>query len=154
MPDLWGSVLGLPCPSHVTSDRSLHLSETLLLLAENRAFGHRAAQGQVGIWGDDACPAQSLARGRGLGSRTESDESRGRGYGARSWKPLQERSSRMVVGEPAQALSPWQPAASSEPQAQAPESQQVVMTTETCLMQPETLEAAQRTGWPGPPEHS
>ena len=69
-------------------------------------------------------------------------------------KPFQERQPRLLRGEQAQDASFGSRQHPLGPRAQAAESQWVVMTTGTCLMQPATLGEAQRTSWPESLEHS
>ena len=75
------------------------------------------------------------------------NESRGRG-----WKPSQERQPRPLRGEQAPAVSRRQHPLG--PRAQAAESQWVVMTTGTCLMQPGNSGRGSENWLARPPEHS
>ena len=91
----------------------------------------------------------SLAHSRGSGKEEMggANESRGRG-----WKPSQERQPRPLRGEQAPAASRRQHPLG--PRAQAAESQRVVMTTGTCLMQPGNSGRGSEDRLARPPEHS
>lgn len=76
---------------------------------------------------------------KGPRSRAGTDESRGRS--CRTGSP------EALSGEAAPAASPGSQQHPPGPRAQAAESQWVVMTTGTCLMQPATRGEALRTAW-------